>query len=57
MDEKDRINILIKMLKLTIKCGQNANIELDKATCEYLLEIIEKDINQNNTVLTSKNLT
>lgn len=54
MNEKDKISMLIKMLKLTIRCGQNANIELDKATCEYLLEIIEKDINQNNNILTSK---
>lgn len=57
MDEKDRIDMLVKMLKLTIRCGQNANIELDKATCKYLLEIIEKDINQNNDILVSKNLT
>lgn len=57
MDEKDRINMLVKMLKLTIRCGQNANIELDKDTCKYLLEIIEKDINQNNITSTFKSLT
>lgn len=57
MDKKDRINMLIKMLKLTIRCGQNANIELDRDTCKYLLEVIEKDINQNNNILTSKDLT
>lgn len=57
MDEKDRIDMLVKMLKLTIRCGQNANIELDRDTCKYLLEVIEKDINQNNITLTSKSLT
>lgn len=49
MSEEDRVNMLIKMLKLTIKYGQNANVELDKATCEYLLEVIEKDASKEKT--------
>ena len=46
--KKDKLELLVKMLKLTIRCGQSANIELDKDTCEYLLEIIKKDIIEND---------
>lgn len=40
----DKLENLIKMLRLTIRCGNNVNIEIDKSTSEYLLELIEKDV-------------
>lgn len=55
--EKDKLELLVKMLKLTIKCGRSANIELDKATCEYLLEIIRKDIIENDIPISFNILT
>ena len=45
---EDKLEILVKMLRLASRCGKNAKLELDADTCDYLYELILKDIIDND---------
>lgn len=49
MEDLKRLEIFLKMLKLSAKCGANTTVVLDSETSKYLYELIRKDIIENDT--------
>lgn len=41
------IEHVLSMLRLVIRCGASASIEIDDKTSKYLYELIRKDIIEN----------